>query len=249
MKSSPTLIEQSNLSKAWLLVLKRICDNSDRDITPLLLSITDFRESEGVRAVLDKSLRESGFNSIQTVSETIFPNSLYEYCNQDKSKLYETYLKNLRRLKKIDIRNKSGTYFERLIDFEDTNQLDIIINALNSKRIRRSKLQASVFNPKMDHINSAYQGFPCLQHVTFYKSGSNGLILNSFYAIQYVYKKAYGNWLGLINLGKFIANETGLELERVNCFVGAEHLDENLTKSQARELLTKLETQLELNRP
>lgn len=62
--------------------------------------------------------------------------------------------------------------------------------------------------------------------------------MNSFYAVQSLYKKAYGNWLGLINLGKFVADECGLELERFNCFIGVEQLESKLSKPEARELLS-----------
>ena len=57
--------------------------------------------------------------------------------------------------------------------------------------------------------------------------------------MQYLYQRAYGNWLGLINLGKFVAEETNLEFERFNCFVGVEKLD-NLTKTEAGILLDKM---------
>ena len=246
MNTVPTLIEESNLSAAWFLVLKWVVDNPGKDITPLLLSLRGgFDESEAVRKILDLDLSAKHLSSIVTISETIFPDSLYKYYKKDRFELYKVYMNNLNRVKKIDSRNRSGTYFERLISFEDKNQLEIIINSLNATGgVRRSKLQASIFDPRKDHINGPYQGFPCLQHVTFYKSNNNGLVLNSFYAIQYLYKKAYGNWLGLINLGKFVARETGLELHRVNCYVGAEHLDEEITKAQAKKLLNMIESKL-----
>jgi hypothetical protein len=66
-----------------------------------------------------------------------------------------------------------------------------------------------------------------------------GLILTGFYAVQYLYQKAYGNWLGLINLGKFIAKEAGLEFVQFNCFIGVEELDK-LTKEEAKTLLNKI---------
>jgi hypothetical protein len=81
-----------------------------------------------------------------------------------------------------------------------------------------------------------FQGFPCLQHATFLVSENGGLVLNSFYAVQYLYRRAYGNWLGLINLGKFVANELQLNFERFNCYVGVEQLDK-LKKKQAQNLL------------
>lgn len=238
--SLPILIENSNLSIAWYKVLKYIKDHRGNEITPLVLTLSDFEEDENIKDILDYDLNNNNLDSIDIVSETIFPKSLHEVYGDS---LFEVYLKNvLPRLKKIDSRNSGGTYFERLISYGATgkNQLEIIIDSLkdpNSKR--RSKLQASIFNPLLDHKKSVFQGFPCLQHVTFYKSENGGLILNSFYAMQYLYQRAYGNWLGLINLGKYVAGEANLEFERFNCFVGVEKLD-NLTKTEAGVLLDKM---------
>lgn len=244
MNTTPFIIEENNLSTAWCSALQHIVDNPGKEISPLVLSLTEFEESENVRKILDSSLSENQMDSVTTVSETIFPDSLYKYCNESRSELYNQYLENIPRLKKIDPSNGRGTYFERLIAFDagqtKINQLEIIISSiLHSKIKRRSKLQASIFDPIKDHTERSYQSFPCLQHVTFYKSEYGGLILNGFYAIQYLFRRGYGNWLGLINLGKFVAQETQSHLDRVNCFVGVEHLD-NLTKTQAKKLLLEM---------
>lgn len=238
-------IEETNLSNAWWRVLNCIVKRPGMELTPLLLSLTNFGEIEKIREVLDFNLKNSNYDSIHTVSETIFPNSLYQYLDQDRFALYSEYKKSMDRIIKIDPSNRRGTYFQRLIAFEGTfdeiNQLEIIINSLKSGKMkRRSKLQASIFDPNKDHTKGAYQTFPCLQHVTFYKSENDGLILNAFYAIQYLYRRAYGNWLGLINLGKFVANELDLEFERLNCFVGIEKLDD-LTKIRAQKILDSTE--------
>lgn len=244
MNGIPFLIQNLNVSEAWLSAVSRITENGGMEITPMILTLTDFSESSNIRSRLNAHHFDQQKLSIDTVSETIFPWSLYEYCQFDREKLYTTYKRNLRRIKKIDKRNADGTYFERMIAFEgngkEINQLEIVINSLlNDSSVRRSKLQVSIFDPRIDHINEPYQSFPCLQHVTFYKSDSGGLILNGFYAIQHLYKKAYGNWLGLINLGRFVAMESGLEFERFNCFIGVEKL-EDLTKYQAKELISNM---------
>lgn len=245
--SIPLLIEDNNLSNAWCSVLNHIVNNSGYEITPLVVTLSDYNESDVIKRKLNLNLASGRFDSIDTVAETIFPNSLYQLVNQNRAELYTVYLnKVLPRLKKIDKANGRGTYFERLIAYDDTanskkiNQLEIIISSLlDEKNNRRSKLQASIFDPTKDHLNGPYQKFPCLQHVTFYKSETGGLVLNSFYAIQYLYQRAYGNWLGLINLGKFIANEADLVFERFNCFIGIEKLD-HLKKEQAEKLLIEL---------
>lgn len=241
--TSPFVIEDRNLSSAWIKALNKILESPGNEITPLLLTLTDFEESPDVREALDLNLIKSKLATVQTVSETIFPNSLYQLSDQNRSKLYEQYLRNLPRVKKIDTSNSRGTYFERMIAYDGAdakiNQLEIIISSLKSKSVkRRSKLQASIFDPRLDHSNKPFQGFPCLQHVTFLISENEGLVLNSFYAIQYLYRRGYGNWLGLINLGKFVANELNLEFERFNCYIGVEKLE--ITKTQAQKLIKSL---------
>lgn len=243
----PVLIQDNNLSSAWLQVLQHIIDNSGTEITPLVLTLTGFNEDIKIKNKLNKDLSQSKLDSIEIVSETIFPQALYNFNKKDRQKLYDTYIQNvLPRIKQIDKRNNSGTYFERLIAFGEgeKNQLEIIIDSLRSDATvkRRSKLQAAIFDPAVDHKTGMFQRFPCMQHVTFYKSESGGLIINSFYAMQYLYQRAYGNWLGLINLGKFVAEQSGLELERFTCFVGVEVLDK-ITKEQAKVLLSKLKTE------
>lgn len=242
--NKPILIEDDNLSTAWCKVLQHILDNTGNEITPLVLTLSGFEEIAIINNELNKDLSKNKLDSIEIVSETIFPQSLYDFNNGDSKKLFDVYLANvLPRLKRIDKRNNSGTYFERLIAFGNSNknQLSIIIDSLkgDSKIKRRSKLQAAIFDPLKDHKEGVFQSFPCLQHITFYKSETGGLIINSFYAMQYLYQRAYGNWLGLINLGKFVANESGLELERFNCFIGVEKLD-HLTKIEAQKLLNKM---------
>lgn len=244
MITSPLLIEETNLSNAWCKVLDRIIKHPGIEITPLIISLTGFDESMIAREALDLHLRNDHLGSIQTVSETIFPNSLYQFYDYDRTVLYREYIKNLPRIKNIDKNNRRGTYFERLIAYQgkdkNINQLEIIISSFKGKNVkRRSKLQASIFDPDKDHTNGLFQGFPCLQHITVFQSSNGGLVLNSFYAIQYLYRRGYGNWLGLINLGKFLANELQVDFERFNCYVGVEKLD-SLKKNQAQILLSEM---------
>lgn len=238
-------IEESNISIAWLKVLNQIAYNSGKEITPLVISLTGFNELLDVKYALDQKLTGGGNWEIDTVAETIFPQSLYNYLKKDRFNLYNEYKNNFERIKKIESQNRRGTYFGRMICYENNgnpvNQLEIIISSLNDeKSSRRSKLQASIFDPTRDHTNQAYQGFPCLQHVTFYKTKEGELILNSFYAIQLLIKKAYGNWLGLINLGKFVAEQTNLKFGKLNLFVGVESM-EAFTKSEAKYFLNQFE--------
>jgi thymidylate synthase len=245
MITSPYLVEDSNISEAWCRTLEHIIDCPGYEITPLIVSLTEFNEMPGFRSALDAHLQKNNKAKIHTVAETIFPESLYILNGFDRHKFYQGFLEILPRIKKIDASSNSrGTYFERLVAFDGPdgkiNQLEMIITSLQDRTIkRRSKLQASIFDPTKDHSDGPYQRFPCLQHVTFYTTPNGRLIINSFYAIQYLYERAYGNWLGLINLGKFVATQIGTELERFTCFIGVEKLD-SLKKWEGQEFLNTI---------
>ena len=92
-------------------------------------------------------------------------------------------------------------------------------------------LQATTFDPGRDHDATAQLGFPCLQQVSFEPTGA-GLVVNAFYATQQIFDKAYGNYLGLAQLGTFMAHEMDMPLARLNVMVGIAKL-ERITKSDA----------------
>ena len=54
--------------------------------------------------------------------------------------------------------------------------------------------------------------------------------MNAFYATQQIFDKAYGNYLGLAQLGAFMAHEMNTRLVRLNVMVGVAKL-ERITKS------------------
>ena len=120
--------------------------------------------------------------------------------------------------------NRNGVYFQRLIAFghelnmqDGVNQLEHVIQTWSGGNHRRSALQAAVFDPRKDHTNQRQRGFPCLQQVAFARIGDNGLAVTGFYATQYMFERAYGNYLGLCRLGHFMAHEMGLRLSQVVC--------------------------------
>ena len=46
-----------------------------------------------------------------------------------------------------------------------------------------------------------------------------GLAVTGFYPTQYMFERAYGNYLGLCRLGNFMAHEMELRLSQVVCIV------------------------------
>ena len=183
-----------------------------------------------MRAALDACLAANRKHSVDDVASTIFPQSLWRLAKYNRHRLYQTYNDVVPRYRAMNkAQNGRGMYFERLVAFGsgpiDGNQLEWIISQYTGNRaVRRTKLQASIFDPTRDHVSQAQLGFPCLQHLTFVPEGSS-LSLNAFYATQQLFDKAYGNWLGLSRLGHFMAHEMGLTFTRLNCFTGIEKLE------------------------
>ena len=56
---------------------------------------------------------------------------------------------------------------------------------------------------------------------------------NAFYATQQLFEKAYGNYLGLAQLGSFMAQQMGEKPARLNVFVGVAKL-EGIAKTDER---------------
>lgn len=226
MTSSPLIIEEDNLSIAWARAFVSVMDAGE--IAPLIVVIRGFdngepAEVEAIRGLLDAALGADAKGlSCREVANTIFPISLWNP-HADRQLLYERYRRILPRVVR-DRRNRYGVYFERLMAFghdasfqDGVNQLEHIIQIWHGGNHRRTALQAAIFDPSKDHTNQRQRGFPCLQQVAFAPVGADGLSLTGFYATQYIFERAYGNYLGLCRLGHFMAHEMGRQLAQVIC--------------------------------
>ena len=177
-----------------------------------------------IRKLLDDALADDKKQlSCHEVANTIFPISLWNP-EADRKQLYERYRRIMPNVLTYR-RNRHGVYFQRLIAFghgsayggDDVNQLEHIIQTWHGGNRRRSALHAAIFDPYKDHTHQRMRGFPCLQQVAFAPQGSDGLAVTGFYATQYIFERAYGNYLGLCRLGRFMAQEMGKQLTQVTC--------------------------------
>ena len=207
----------------------------------MILSLSGFdqngqaTEDPTLRAALDDLLKKKGYNKVENVAFTIFPQSVWRISRGDRNRLFALYRETFPRWQTMNRRaNGRGLYFERMIMYGrgpcDGNQLEWILSQFNTRKgVRRSMLQATTFDPGRDHVASAQLGFPCLQQVSFAPTPA-GLVTNAFYATQQIFDKAYGNYLGLARLGAFMAQEMGMSPARLNVMVGVAKL-ERINKS------------------
>lgn len=218
-------IEENNLSVGWAKAFLSVMNK--REIAPLTVVIRRFdrgepMEAAPIRRLLDEALgADQKPLSCHAVANTIFPISLWNP-QADRQLLYDRYRQILPRVRKYP-GNRYGVYFQRLIAFgqtptsEGVNQLEHIIRTWHRGNHRRSALHAAIFDPNYDHTHQRTRGFPCLQQVAFAPQGSDGLAVTGFYATQYIYERAYGNYLGLCRLGRFMAQEMEKQLTQVTC--------------------------------
>ena len=225
MSTSPPVIVESNLSVAWAKAFLEVYDAGE--VAPLVVVIEDLNNEEipevtSIRSALDFALAaDKRAASCEETANTIFPNSLWNP-QANRHSLYARYNKIFPRIRKHR-RNRNGVYFQRLIAFgsngdeRGVNQLEHVISTWRAGNHRRTALQAAIFDPARDHTNQRQRGFPCLQQVAFARTKDDGLAVTGFYATQYIFGRAYGNYLGLCRLGQFMAHEMGLTLSQVTC--------------------------------
>lgn len=228
MMTNDHFIEEANLTFAWARAMKIVSAPGRKEMAPLVVSVTGFddigafREEPTIRRSLDEMLAREGMQTVDTVAGTIFPRSMWNP-SAPRQQLFDRYLRVAGRLHHADSKNRRGIYFERMVTGGPPgkeNQLDFGLRTYRARNgVRRSVLQIAVFDPAQDHSTAAQLGFPCLQHVTFAPT-DGGLCLNAFYASQYMVERAYGNYVGLCQLGRFAAHELDMRLVRMTCFTG-----------------------------
>jgi thymidylate synthase len=232
MLSKPFLPRSTNLSVAWAEVFLRLMDQGVQELPQVLVTVTDFaagvpHENCAIRERLDQELVRQGKHDCHTVANTIFPMSLWNPQAEDNAQqLFNRYAKIWPRIKQCE-GNRRGGYFRRLMAFcpkdsptgSSINQLQHIIETYKRGNHRRTALLALLFDPTRDHTHGRQQGFPCLQRVEFIPLEGDGLWVTGSYTTQYLFERAYGNYLGLCHLGRFMAAQMGLSLVQMTCSV------------------------------
>lgn len=234
---SPLVIEGKNISLAWGKAVLHILEHKGKEISPLIISVTGFKgtnivpENFEIRKQLDSLLKEKKFRNTENVAFTIFPQRIWQLAKGNRQTLWKFYQYSYESYKKRNpSENNRGLYFQRLVDFGcekpcNGNQLEWILSKYKERRAnRRSMFQAGIFDPARDHVPNAQLQFPCMQQISFVPT-QEGLVVNAFYATQQLLYKAYGNYLGIAQLGLFMAHEMDMELLKINVMIGVAKLE------------------------
>lgn len=251
MSKGLVVVQETNISVAWAKAFMNLMKPGVNEIIPLVVDITNLADVDAtieipeIRQALDLTLSKNDKLSCQTVANTIFPISMWNRnLSKDESfkQLMERYKKILPTLRTQDKRNRNGLYFERLVAFKtqngsisEINQIEHIIKTWHSGNHRRSALQLPIFDPTKDHSNQRQRGFPCLQQIALSFDDNSHLNMTALYANQYFFDKAYGNYIGLYNLGQFLAYQLDLKFNQLTCIASVAQLGK-ITKKSLQEL-------------
>jgi hypothetical protein len=156
-------------------------------------------QDHAVISLVDQFLRGWDQNPISTVTNTIFPQRLYE--SYGAPAFYEEYLKVYG---KLTTSKRWGRYFERMIrhataDGKEYNPLDRMIEKLRQlrkqKQIYRCAYELAVYDPLRDG-RSLYGG-QCLSFLSFKLHTERGLCMTAIYRNHTYITRCLGNLIGI----------------------------------------------------
>ena len=124
------------------------------------------------------------------------------------------------------------TYSERLQNYNDINQLDVIINRLN-KNINSNRAIAVTYNPMVD-MNR--QDIPCLQLIQALVRNDK-LILSVYFRSNDLYGAFPSNMMFLTYLGMKIANELEVQFDYIDYHCSSLHIYETDYKQASKVIL------------
>ena len=257
------VISVSNFSLGWLDALEYLLDCGGK-ATHIHVVIDDVHEENiEIRRLLDRFSECKGVYPVSTVANTIFPAALYYPHNpkltENKARdhLYQMYRQGDKVRRRCPA-NRNGTYFNRMIDWpsgrKTVNQLERIIDRLQSNRTRNNPLSSNYelsvgeseecfvqddtadIQIRLPGTDTGIMGFPCLSHISLVLDKGH-LSMTALYRNQHFIRKAYGNYLGLSRLLRFICQEAGCETGELLCVASHADAEFNLGKRDILKLV------------
>ena len=232
-------VHGKNVSTAWLAALDALLATPHGDTVNLAVAIDDPTvEDEGIRRVLDyfngerRRRDRRSVELVSTVANTVFPAAWYaEHLGQKA----EEHLYEMERVSRpVDRRrNTSGWYFGRMVAWPgprgEFNQLDQTVQRLRSAQRnghkRGNAYEVGIAMPDDEVIampiivggrDRRTRGFPCLSHMSF--SLQKGVVhLSAVYRNHDFISRAYGNYIGLGRLLRFVAQQSGFPMGELTC--------------------------------
>lgn len=221
------LLKAKSPAKAFLFVSDFLLQNGIKrsniiEILNGVVEFTDFKYGD-FEIEFDTKFREIFKNErIDYASKVTF---IEPTKNDKKEYQYQTVKKGWK-----------NSYWGRMINYEDNfNQFENVINILKKgKNIKRCNMQ--IWHPFYDAKKMF--GQPCLLSLDF-KPRDTELFMTATFRSQRISKSGYGDWMALINMGNFLANESGLILKSVTNIAHSLHLGNGEEQTNTKLLLNE----------
>lgn len=235
---------QPTCARAWVAAATAISGNVEAyNVVIDVDNPTKFDERDNaVVSLVDAFLRERDLNSISTVTNTIFPESLFrKYGSPQFYDEYHTQVYD--KLTTV----KWGVYFERMtrhVDGEGAtynplqDTIDKLIAVKASDHKYKSVYELAVYDPLIDRRYR--RGGQCLSFLSFKMHPERGLTLTAIYRNQTYITRCLGNLIGLGMLQGFVAKQAELDVGPLTCI--STHAELDIGKgwgiTDARKLVT-----------
>ncbi len=178
---------------------------------------------------INQFLVAQGLLPPKDVAYTIFPHNMYKN-RGDANRMFDRYNRDGGMFDRLQKRKVGwGNYFRRLSRYEDggnhVNQLQNIIEAINS----RQNTHKAAYTMLIQYAGSETirpLGGPCLNYLAVQLDPTTrSLGLLAIYRNHDFLRKAYGNYWGLSNLTKFLAQECHLAPGPLTCISSHAYVD------------------------
>jgi thymidylate synthase len=250
---------QPSNAQAWLAAVGAVQD-AGGEAYNVVIDIADpiavAGPDEAILTEVDQFLRMHHANTLASVANTIFPQSLLDRHGPDG--LYAAYNdKVLPRIKQMT--QDWGRYFERMTAWKKVNGKDVIIinpldnligfmrDQIESERTYRSVYEMTIYDPARDAGKVANR--QCLSFLSFKVTRDKRLLLTVMYRNHNYVARGLGNFLGLGRLQAFVAAQSGAKLGSLTCISTHAEIDagkktrngvvQGWTAAEANELIRK----------
>jgi thymidylate synthase len=231
-------VEVESVSEGWLHGTATVLAAPGRQANHLFIRMREpLPEVEPIRTAFDALLIELDHQPIDEVRNTIFPVDTAEDTG-GPAELAADYVEHYDFIRLLG--SEHGTYFGRVVAHprsggEAGPQLVHTIEKL--KKAKKGKRWKAIYEVNIyseEHDRNIKRGFPCMSHLAFQLDGERVDCLATYRSHDMI-KKAYGNYLGLAELQRYVADQSGFEPGELSVLAGHAAI-EGLNRAQLDEL-------------
>lgn len=224
--------ESDCLSEGWAVACGLLLAAPRRELTGMVIRVrSPLPEDRAIRAAADELARLEGAQPIDEVRNTIFPAAMAARL-PEPAELVGVYMADY--AIRSTLAGGWGTYFGRICITPEADgaipQLLPLVDRLRTARAgpaRRSVYEVNVYSPARDR--NVLRGAPCMAHLSFALGGDaerpDRLDCIASYRNQDLLRKGYGNYLGIAELQRYLADATGFRAGQLTIVATHAYLD------------------------